>query len=73
MSGEATLTPDDGSEEILIGKGDQVNIIISSNFHHILFILHTTSLTTLYQHNYTVGREEKESEIERERRGLWTL
>ena len=24
MSGEATLTPDDGSEEILIGKGDQV-------------------------------------------------
>jgi len=24
MSGEATLTPDDGSEEIVIGKGDQV-------------------------------------------------
>ena len=28
MSGEATLTPDDGSEEILIGKGDQVEIIM---------------------------------------------
>ena len=24
MSGEATLTPDDGSEEIVIGKGDKV-------------------------------------------------
>ena len=27
MSGEATLTPDDGSEEIVIGKGDQVGCL----------------------------------------------
>ena len=27
MSGEATLTPDDGSEEIVIGKGDQVGFL----------------------------------------------